>query len=56
MKPQTLSKIFSPSKSMLGLECYQSVLFNDGNWEQVQIELTRKKDLGYTYSYKNPFL
>ena len=31
MKPQNHSRIFSPSKSMLWLECYQSVLFNDGN-------------------------
>ncbi|HIU70228.1 MAG TPA: recombinase family protein [Candidatus Enterosoma merdigallinarum] len=26
------------------------------DWELVQIELTRRKDLGYTYSYKNPFV
>lgn len=31
MKPQNHSRIFSPSKSMLWLECHQSVLFNDGN-------------------------
>ena len=31
MNPQNHSRLFSPSKSMLWLECYQSVLFNDGN-------------------------
>ena len=31
------------------------LLFQKKDWELVQIELTRRKDLGYTYSYKNPF-
>ncbi len=31
MKPQKHSKVFSPSKSALWLNCYLSAIFTDGN-------------------------
>ena len=31
------------------------IIIEPAKWELAQIELNRRKDLGYTYSYKNPF-
>ncbi len=34
MKPQTHSKTFAPNKSMLWLQCYLSIVFNDENSDE----------------------